>query len=98
MGLAPAERAQGSVERQVLEPYRPQIAEPRNHFVEHGAADFALPIGERQRAEKLDCVTNLQRGDLGDIEPADPRGERLGPQPPAAAGLARAVAPPAAEE
>ena len=96
--LAAAEGADRAVERQVAQADRFQVAQPIADLFEHHPPDVPLPIGEFQAAKELGGVADLQRRDLRDVQPADLRGQRLGPQPRPAARRTRPVAPPAAEE
>src|SRR4030095_5063626 len=87
-----------AAERQVIEADVDQIAEP------------AVDLGEKRRRagrdgrlalEPLDpgeSVGNRELRDRGEIEPADPYGERLGPETASAAGAARRVSAVAGEE
>ena len=97
-GLAPAERAQRAVERQVAQPHQFQIRQPRLHLFEHHAADLSLPVGQPQVAEESRGVADLHGGDFAEVSAAHARRQRLGPQPRAAAGRTRPKAPPPAQE
>ena len=96
--LAAAEGAQRAVERQVAEPHRLEIRQPRLHLFEHHAADLPLPVGQLQIAKEGGRVADLHGENLADVLAAQPGGQGLGPQPRAAAGRAGAKTPPAAQE
>ncbi len=96
--LAAAEGAQRAVERQIAEPHRLEIRQPRLHLFEHHAADLPLPVGQLQIAKERGRVADLHGENLADVLAAQPCGQGLGPQPRAAAGRAGAKTPPAAQE
>ena len=96
--LAAAEGSQRAVEREVAEPDGFEISEPGLHLFEHHAADLPLVVGQIELAEEGGGVADLHRRDLADVPAADPRGQRLGPQPRSAARRTDAKTPPAAEK
>ena len=89
--LSPArERAGGPVQGQVFEPDIVQEAQPVVDFAEDAGADFALLERQRllQPGEPLPRLADGERGDIGNVVPVDPDGQRFGPQPLSGAGLA----------
>ena len=94
----PLKRAQRAVERQIAQPNVDQVPEPRLDLLEHHAADLPLPVGQFQRAKELQRVQIFIVETSAMFTSADARGQRLGPQPRAAALGTGAVAAPAAQK
>ena len=99
LGLAAGEGPRRAVEGQVIEADPFEVVEPvprlRQDLSRDGIAAGARPPIPSRNAR---ASRTLQGRERGDVEAADLDRQRLGPQPRAAAGGARGVAPPAAQE
>ena len=93
LALATRQRARGARQRKVVEADIDQEAQPLADFLEDGGGDLAV-LGFQlagKRVEPDARRADRHVGDLADMEAADLHGQRLGLQPIAAAGFARAI-------
>ena len=92
LGLAPGQGAGGPGQRQVVEPHIDQEPQALADLLEEPLGDHLLAFGQLQGVDEGAGVADRQIGELGDVEPVDRDGERLGLEAGALAGSARDLA------
>ena len=93
LALAARQRAGGARQGQIVEPDVDQEAQPLADLLEDAAGDLVLLGGRAAPAARRTMRRRADRqlGHLADVQPADLDRQRLGLEPVAVAGLARAV-------
>ena len=99
LGLAPRQRAEGTVEAEVVEPDLGQEAQPPlDSSVTTFAATAAVPPSRTRPSRKARASRTEKGADLLDAAAAHPHAQRLGPQAAPPAGVTLLVAAVPAQE